>query len=264
MELVRALEQSWSGIRNELSGLAAEDWSKPTPCSEWDVHDLAAHCGGIEAYFQGLHQPDPPAGWTNPHTGLDAATAAGVAARSHWSADEVLSEIDEASTTQLDRLRALDEQGWKADAMGPIGPTTVRGLAEVRAYDLFVHLMDLRFALGGGLSADDEVDAAEAGVRWAVDRIGWSAVKQSRLPDGSRVRLELTGPGARTCDVVVSGTRGACATPSAESVSERIEGSAVAFLLLVTGRQAPAESIGLPVAHGPLAERLLDGYRMFA
>ena len=264
MELVRALEESWSGIRRELSGLAADEWSKPTPCSDWDVHDLAAHCGGIEAYFQGLPQPDPPAGWTNPHTGLNAATAAGVAARRGWSVDEVLREIDEASTTQLDRLRALDEQGWKADAMGPIGPTTVRGLAEVRTYDLFVHLMDLRFALGHDLLADDEPNAADVGVKWAVDRTGWSAVKQSQLPDGSRVRLELTGPGARTCDVVVNGTRGACMEPSAESVVERIEGSAVSYLLLVTGRQAPAESLGLPVARGPLAQRLLDGYRMFA
>lgn len=264
MELVRALEESWEGIRSALSGLTPDEWSKPTPCADWNVRDLAAHCGGIEAYFQGLPQPKPTADWVNRHTEINALTSAGVEARRSWSVDEVMREINEASTTQLDRLRSLDEEGWKADAMGPIGPTTVSGLAEVRTFDLFVHLMDFRFALGRPLAADAELSAADVAVTWAVERTGWSAVKQANLPDGSRVRLELTGPGARSRDVVVKGTRGACAEPTGDSVSDRIEGSAVAYLLLVTGRQAPAEAVGLPVAHGPLAQRLLDSYRMFA
>lgn len=261
---MHALEESWEGIRSALAGLTPDEWSKPTPCADWDVRDLAAHCGGIEAYFQGLHQPEPTADWVNPHSGLNAATAAGVQARRSWSVDDVLREINEASTTQLDRLRSLDEEGWKADALGPIGPTTVRGLAEVRTFDLFVHLMDLRFALGRPLVADAEPSAADVAVGWAVSRTGWAAVKQANLADGSRVRLDLTGPGAQSCDVVVKGTRGACTERTSDAVSDRIEGSAVAYLLLVTGRQAPAEAVGLPVAHGPLAQRLLDSYRMFA
>ena len=90
MEVIRALEETWTGIEALLASLDDGQWALPTPNTEWDVKDLAAHLGGLESMFLGLPQPDPPEGWTTEHTGLDQVTEAGVVARRSWSNEEVL------------------------------------------------------------------------------------------------------------------------------------------------------------------------------
>lgn len=262
-DLIKGLDQSWRGIRSLTRTIEPHQLALPTPCEDWNVRDLLAHLGAAESFFQGFDQPTVPTDWVNRHTGLDFATAQGVAARRDWSLDEVADEIETASKTQLDRLAGLDDQGWQGDAVGPMGPTTQDELARIRTFDIFTHLLDLRFALGEPLDASAEPDAAATATGWVIERSGWGAVKQAGLPDGSRVRLDLTGPGARCCDVVVNGKRGAVVAASGESCENHIEGSAIAYMLMATGRIEPAASIGLPKAIGPLGEALLSSYRLF-
>lgn len=263
MDLIDGLDQCWRGVEAVVGSLRPEQLNLPTPCGDWVVRDLLAHLGGAESFFQGLSQPEPPDDWVNPYTGLDFVTGQGVAARRGWSMDRITAEIKVASTTQLEVLRSLDPDGWQAQTVGPMGPTTTAELARIRTFDIFTHLLDLRAALGLPLDATGEALAAETACDWVIERSGWGAVKQAKLPDGSRVRLDLTGPGARRCDVVVQGTRGRVTDPNTEDCENLIEGAAVAYLLLVTGRGGPAEKIGLPRARGPLAELLLANYRLF-
>ena len=261
-ELIRGLEETWAGLRGLLAQVQGDEWARTTPCTEWDVHDLAAHLAAVEGMFQGFPQPQPPEGWSDPREGIDRWTAEGVAARRAWAHDEVLDEVARASDTQLARLRALDEAGWEQETMGPIGPTTMQGLNEIRLFDLYVHLLDLRAALDRPLDVAREPAAVPACATRAITLTPWAAVKKAGVPDGTRIRLDLSGPGGRTADVVVEGKRGRLEEPSGEP-SDRIEGSAAAYLLVAAGRPEMAGAAGGVKATGEAAQALLERYRMF-
>lgn len=260
MELLTALEETWDGIRRLLAGVQGDEWALPTPCTEWDVHNLAAHLGAIESQFQGLPQPDPES--PPPDAGIDGWTAAGVKARRQWSALQVLDEIEAASNAQLDHLRGLDEAGWSAPRFGPLGETDETGLAEIRVLDLYLHLLDLRVALGRPLDFDAEPTACRRCVDRAVDLTPWGAVKRAGLADGTRVRLDLADPAGRVLDLVVEGGRGRLDPPDGEP-AQWVRGPAPAYLLATTGRPAGAEIAGGVKAEGDDAAALLERFRIF-
>jgi uncharacterized protein (TIGR03083 family) len=262
MELVSALEETWSRIEALLDNLDDEQWALPTPNSEWDIKDLAAHLGGLESLFLGFPQPDPPEGWTSEHTGLHQVTGLGVAARRAWSTTAVMDEFRLASKAQLERLSGLDEAGWQEPTVGPVGMTSVANFADIRLSDLYVHLLDLRFALGLPLADGAESTAEALVVGRAVRLTGWGAVKGAGLPDGTRIRLELTGPRGTSADLVVAGRRANLVDPESVTV-DRIAGPALAYLLEISGRHEMAESAGGLHVEGAAAGALLEGYRLF-
>lgn len=259
-DVVRALDEAWRGVLELLDGVEGEQWGLPTPCTGWSVHDLAAHFGAIESQFQGLPQPEIEA--PAPDAGIDAWTHAGVAARRGWSPEEVVAEVKAASDAQLAHLAALDRGGWKVDRMGPVGPTDEAGLADIRLLDIWLHLLDLRAALGQPLDPEREPTACRLAVDRAVALAGWGAVKKAGLGDGSRVRVDLSGSAGRTVDVVVEGGRGAVAEPEGET-GDVVAGPAPAFLLVAAGRPEMAEMAGGVGAQGDAATSLLEGYRIF-
>lgn len=262
MEVVSALEEAWNGIDVLLASLDDEQWTLPTPNTEWDVKDLAAHLGGLESLFLGFPQPDPPEGWNSEHAGLHQVTGLGVAARRAWSTTEVMDELRSASRAQIERLSGLDEAGWQDPTMGPVGMTSVANFADIRLSDLYVHLLDLRFALGIPLVDPTEQTAEALVVGRAVRLTGWGAVKGAGLPNGTRIRLELTGPGGTSADLVVADRRGNLVDPESVTV-DRIAGPALAYLLEISGRHEMAETAeGLEV-QGEAAEALLAGFRLF-
>ena len=262
MEVIRGLEEAWASIDALLGSLDADQWTFPTPNTEWDIKDLAAHLGGLEAMFQGFPQPDPPDGWVTEHTGLHHVTALGVAARRTWAIDEVMEELRRASGTQLDKLQSLDDAGWQEPTLGPLGMTSMTNSADIRLGDLYVHLLDLRYALGLPLQASAEPTAESLVVGRAVRLTGWGSVKGAGLPDGTRIRMELSGLGGTLADLVVAERRGKLAEPES-GTADRITGPALAYLLEIAGRPEMAESAGGLEVEGEAARALLEGYRLF-
>lgn len=261
---IRALEETWAAIAVLLADVRDDEWGLPTPCAEWNVHDLAAHLGAIEGQFQGLPQPEvvPP----EPAAGLDGWTAAGVAARRNWSPEEVRAEIAAASAAQLDHLRGLDGDGWQAERLGPLGMTTEESLAGIRTFDLYTHLLDLRTALGRplGVDPDDarEPTAAAVCARRAFEVTPWGAAKVAKLADGAHIRFDLTGPGGQCVDLVMAGGRARLEPPQGDA-ADQVTGSAIAYTMAVAGRPQVVEGAGGVRAVGPDAERLMARFRMF-
>jgi uncharacterized protein (TIGR03083 family) len=262
MEVVTALEEAWSSIDSLLTLLGVDQWQLPTPNTEWDIKDLAAHLGGLEAMFHGFPQPDPPEGWASEQTGLHQLTDLGVVARRNWAADQVMDEFRRASRAQLDMLRSLDEDGWRQQTLGPLGMTTMTNFADIRLGDLYVHLLDLRFALGLPVQSTAEQTAESRVVGRAVRLTGWGAVKAAGLPDGTRIRMDLSGPGGTVADLVVADRRGNLISPEPDPV-ERIRGPALSYLLEVAGRPEMAKAAGELDVEGASARTLLDRYRLF-
>jgi len=263
MDLLTALEQTWKGVFDLLDGLTDDGWNAPTPCAGWDVHDVAAHLGHLEGLYRGFEQPDPPAGFDpSPYAGFQVLTEQGVAARRHWSPDEVRAEIRRAATASLEVIRGFDESGWEQPMMSPIGTVPAHQALQFRLADAYVHLMDLRHALGRPLRPDDEPEAAEAVVARTIRLAGWGAARSARLPDGTRIGLVISGPGGGEGDLVVEGGRGSLIEQSG-TATDRVTGTGLAFLLAVAGRWSLADTAGGLTVEGNTARRFVEGYALF-
>jgi uncharacterized protein (TIGR03083 family) len=258
-----AVDEVWHALHAQISALRGDDWDAPTACSEWTVRDLVSHLGAVEGGFQGFEQPEPPAGWTSSHEGIDAWTERGVVARRGWTTEAIVDEVRRAASAQVARLAALDGDGWKAETVGPVGKTTMEGLAAIRVFDLYTHLLDLRWGLQRPLDPGSAPHALALAAGRAVDLSGWAAVKKAGLADGVRVRIDLAGPGGLTADLVVDGGRARLDAPSEPAPPDKIEGTAAAYMLVAAGRTALADGAGGVTATGPAATALLNRYRMF-
>jgi uncharacterized protein (TIGR03083 family) len=262
-----ALAEVWDAYRTVFATIDDSEWSRRTPCPEWDVHDLVAHIGGIEAGFQGFPQPEPPADFVSGHEGIDHWTALSVAARRHWSGAEVVDEALRAGEAQLDALTGLDDAGWAVQVMGPLGMTSRTGMAEIRTVDLYLHLLDLRAGLGRPLGVGDEPTEPEALrvlVERAVSLSGWGLVKKAGWVDDTRIRIDLSGVGGRTVDLVLEAKRGRLEPPEGDAVGGVVRGTAAAYALLASGRDSMVDEAGGVHAEGDAASALLRGYRLFS
>ncbi|MDX1691246.1 MAG: maleylpyruvate isomerase N-terminal domain-containing protein [Acidimicrobiia bacterium] len=263
MDLTPQLTETWTALVDLLAGLDDDAWRTPTPCEGWTVHDVAAHLGHVEGVAHGFDQPEPPPDFDpGAYEGFDAMTEAGVAARRDWPAARVLDEIRRASASTLDHVSHVDEEGWEQPWPSPVGTVPLHQAQEIRLADEYVHLLDLRYALGRPLDPADEPATAAAAVGRAVRLSGWGAVKGAGLTDGTRIRLEIDGPGGTLADLVVSGRRGNLVDPD-DATTDRVAGPGLAYLLAVSGRAEMADAAGGLTVAGDDAVRFLSGYRLF-
>lgn len=263
MDLLVALEQAWAGVVATLESMPPEGWERATPCEGWAVRDVAAHLGHLEGMSHDFPQPDVPDDFDpEQYEGLDLVTNTGVAARRSWHPDRVLDEIRRASAATLDQLRSYDADDWRQLLPSPVGLLPASQTVDLRLADVWIHLLDIRAGLGREPSTESEPEAAAAVIHRAVRLTGWGAVKRAHLPDGTRIRLELTGPGGTVGDLVVEGGRGAIEQAEGGN-AEAISGSGLAYLLTVGGRSGQADAAGGLDVRGESARTLLERYRIF-
>lgn len=257
MDLIVGLREAWSGVIAALDD--DPDWAAPTPCDGWDVHDVAAHLAHLEGLAHGFDQPPTPPDFDpDAHRGLHRLTEEGVAARRALPHAAVVEEIRVASQLSLQAAEDRSDEAWDEPAPSPVGMVPARHAAEMRLADVYVHLLDLRQALGLRIDSTDEPTASRLVVARAIRLSGWGAVKQAGLSEGSRIRLEIDGEGG---DLVVAGGRGGL-EPYAPETGDRIVGAGLAFLAAASGRAGKIPAGELEVT-GPTAVRFLDGYRLF-
>ncbi len=254
----------WDRIIGLVDELGEDDWSRDTPCTGWNVHDLVGHLSGIQVMLDADTVAPPPSGWEPPEGAgpLDAWTEAGVAARRTWDHERVRAELKQARDGHFARLRGVAD--WSAPADGPIGPTTEEGLLQVRMYDLWVHLQDLREAIGRPVEADDASQAAVLAHWHVIDRIPYLFVKRAGAEEQATMRVRLGRPVGLDTVVEVSGGRGRF-NADADPGSCAVEGSPGALTLLVSGRHDARHwrELGLLAWSGPLGAAFVERARFF-
>lgn len=246
--------------------LGEADWERSTPwCPDWTVADLLSHCSGVQVWFDGsAEMPEPPPGWEPPDTSpLDAKVAELVAARRHWDPAERLRELRAAADGHVARVAAVTD--WGAPTRGPLGETTEAGLFSVRCFDLWVHLQDLREALGQPVPTFTDAPAAAVAYRYVAGLAGWLFARRARAPEGATMALRLGAPLDVDTVVQVRDGRGLFA-PEADPGACAVTGSPAAFTLLVTGRGAPDRwrEAGLLDWSGPRGEEFAATARVFS
>jgi uncharacterized protein (TIGR03086 family) len=136
------LSRAGEGFARRLARVQPDQWTAPTPCTEWDVQALVNHVVGANRRYTLL---------------LHGATAGEVDATrtvDHLGRDPVNSFV----TTATELNAAFREPGaLNRTAHHPAGEHTGAQLLEMRVLDVAVHTWDLARAIGADESLDPDV-----------------------------------------------------------------------------------------------------------
>lgn len=265
LDRAAAITQLWDQVIAVAETVTPDQWDDPVPwCPNWRIADLVSHLGGLQTAMNGVPQPGPPAGWEPPTEGslFDLAMAPSTAARRDWTPQQRLDELRVARDGHAAALGAVDD--WSAPAEGLTGPTTHDGLFRVRAFDIWVHLQDLREALGAPVEHDDHSEAAAAAFDYVADLLPWMFVKRAGATDGDVLLVSLSAPLERDGIVRVVERRARWEDAS-QTPDDRLTAAPGALTLLAAGRGAPQRwrDAGAVQWSGSLATAFVERARLF-
>lgn len=153
--LIKDLARSFDAVGALIAKVRLDQWSAPTPCSDWTVRALVDHLIGMNRVFIALL-----AGQTPPQR-----PAAG-----HVERDPVGAYRDTAAAL----LSAFTAPGVLArEYQGPLGSATGAERLQIRLYDLLAHGWDLARATGQRAELPDAV--AEQSLAFARSQVSEQA-----------------------------------------------------------------------------------------
>ncbi|MCX5196163.1 maleylpyruvate isomerase family mycothiol-dependent enzyme [Streptomyces sp. NBC_00249] len=145
-----AWTHSIEAITELVLPLTEGEWNRPTPCPGWSVRDVVSHIIGIECEQLGDPRPIHTLPRDLRHV-VDEFTRymeVQVDVRRHHTAPEMTSELE---YTVIRRARQLRNEKRDPATMvrGPLGDqVTLEHALRLRAFDVWIHEQDLRWALG--------------------------------------------------------------------------------------------------------------------
>ncbi|MPZ73051.1 MAG: maleylpyruvate isomerase family mycothiol-dependent enzyme [Nitriliruptorales bacterium] len=231
-----AMAGLWRQAVDLAESLDTQAWGRQVPWTPaWTVADLVSHLSGLQSMMNGESQPAAPAPVevTEGGSPFDHAMAGTVAARRGWTPAQRLDELHRVSEAHVATLAATTD--WLEETQGPVGTTTKDGLFRVRAFDVWVHLQDLREALGLPVDVDDASDGAAAAHQYVLGLVPWMFAKRVGASEGATLRVTL-GPPLDHDSVLAVVQRRATWDPTADPGEDLVNGSPGALTLLVAGR----------------------------
>jgi uncharacterized protein (TIGR03083 family) len=257
---VAALDDIWTRLDALLSGLDDDDWKRPTSLPGWNVQAIAAHIIGTESMLLGKAAPDLTVSEaTHPHVRNDIGrfNEAWVESLSAEPPADVLARFRDDVAKRKQMLEAMSDEDWDKVGFTPAGQDTYGRFMRIRVFDQWLHELDIRDAIGepGG----DGGPAAELGLEEMAAAMGYVVGKKAGAPQGSRVRIELSGPAARTVNVEV-GERAAVVDDLSGPPTLTVTMPAGVFARLGGGRADPTTLRDQVTIDGDdeLGERLID------
>ena len=267
MTIVRheAMAGLWEQAIALADRFAPEDWQRPVPwCPDWNVADLVSHLGGLQSAMNGDTQPEPApeVAALQSDNPFDHSVAVNVAARRNWDPSRRLDELRRAAAKHVAHLQSVSD--WLEETQGPLGPTTQDGLFRVRTFDVWVHLADLRDAIGEPLDLDDASLGAETAHGYVLGLVPWMFVKRAGAQDGATMRVALGAP-LNHDSVLEVVARRATWNPAADPGDCSVTGKPAAFTLLLSGRGTPEHwhRQGALDWTGPRGGEFVERARMF-
>jgi uncharacterized protein (TIGR03086 family) len=139
--LVEQLGCASGAVAGLISNIRADQWSAPTPCTDWTVRQLVNHLIGMNRVFAALLAGQPPP----PRPSAD-----------HIEEDPVGAYRDSAAELQA----AFGRPGVLERAYpGPLGTATGAERLKIRLYDLLAHGWDLAQATEQPADLPDDLAA---------------------------------------------------------------------------------------------------------
>jgi len=126
---VEQLTRALSAVGDLIARIRDDQWSAPTPCTDWTVHDLVNHLVGVNRVFAARLCDQMPPELGADHLGDDPAAA--------------YRDTSAAVRTGFDQPGALERTYH-----GPLGAISGAAWLQVRITDLLAHGWDLARATG--------------------------------------------------------------------------------------------------------------------
>jgi uncharacterized protein (TIGR03083 family) len=195
--IVDALDETWTSIDRTLRSRDPGAYEAPTPCPGWSVRDVLSHLAGFELMMQGqpvpIHEGSWPSHVKNP---IGEFNEAFVNAYRALPGVEVLDLFRNTARVSLERLRALSDADWEKVGWSPEGERPFHRFQETRVLDSWIHLQDIRDALLE--PADDHGSGEEIVLNRFEAALPYVLGKKAHAPDGTVVRINLSGRLARS------------------------------------------------------------------
>ena len=242
---IDAIAGCCASIEQTCAGLDDAGWHRPTALPAWDVQDVVAHLGSLEAMLLGRAEPaHEPAGIAHVRNPLGHLNERMVDRRRSWSGAEVLAEFRETTGLRLEQLRNLDEAELAHEVPSPRGGVVRQGdFIGIRLWDYVVHDLDIREALGLDLEA--AVDTPSG--RQVLDELLMllpRGVAKGGAVEGTCVALDIGPPLPRSAAARVEAGRGVPADLAAGEAALHLRASPAVFMRVASGRRDGARAIG--------------------
>ncbi|MGH3733679.1 MAG: maleylpyruvate isomerase family mycothiol-dependent enzyme [Acidimicrobiales bacterium] len=233
--IVDALDETWTSIDRTLRGCGADVYEASTPCPGWSVRDVLSHLIGFELVLNGgavpVHEGPWPSHVKNPIGELNEAF---VEAYRRQSGDELLDLFRDITGDSLERLRSLSDEEWEKVGWSPEGERPLHRFQETRVLDSWIHLQDIRDALLE--PSDDHGPGEEIVVNRFEAALPYVLGKKAQAPDGTVVRINLSGHLARSILLGVEDGRARALEESANPPSLELTTPVALFWRRAAGR----------------------------
>jgi len=208
-EVLSGLFAVWDDIDALLDGLSETEWQAATPLPGWCVQAVASHIIGTESFLAGIAPPQPDmdvSALDHVRNDIGVWNECWVRHLSSESGAGVLERFRAITRDRRAALTRLSDDEWNALTATPVGPESYGRFMRVRVFDCWMHEQDMREALSRP-SSDDELNgtASQLALDEIAATVGYVVGKRAKVPDGSRILIELTGPLARSIHVSVDG-----------------------------------------------------------
>jgi uncharacterized protein (TIGR03083 family) len=229
-EAQRLMSTALERFLHLIESLGTEDWSKPTPCTAWNVHDMVAHQAG--GYASGVSYREMLRQYMRiPRAGQlpeDAINALQVGERKDKSPAELIAELREAGPRAIHNWA----HGFRLIKWITI-PHPVGGMMSVRdlmwvthSRDTWMHRLDICRATGRPFDQTREHDG----------RINELVVRDT----ARKLAGKLNG---RAILLVLSGIAGGAWKIGAGDPAAEMEMDALDFNILVSGRYSHQQGL---------------------
>ncbi len=190
------------------SGFDEDQWSTPTCLPGWTVKDVLSHVTGIERSLEGDPAPDVQvAHLDHVNTDFDTVVEVWVESERGLTGTQVLDGFRRAVERRRASLASMTQADFDAPSWTPVGKDETYGrFMRIRHFDIYLHELDIRDAVGAADRAD--VAAMAAALPEVDGALGFVVSRRAALPEGTVVRIDLTGPVVRTYMIGVVGGRG--------------------------------------------------------
>ena len=188
--LVRAWQHAADSFRATVAQIPDEDFARPSLLPGWTVGDIVAHIAALEVELSGeplpAHEPD----WDQLPQADDLFsryTEIGVDYRRGWTPEELREDLDRALAVRAKQL-AAGPQDLSARVTGVGGMERSLGrVLRMRCFDIFLHEIDVRDALG--MPPPELGDAARVTAGLIADGLGFVWVKRADAQPGEVLHL---------------------------------------------------------------------------
>lgn len=187
------------------ASLEAGQWDVATCLPGWSVRDVLNHVTGVEAMLLG--EPAPVADvshLTHMRNPVAESNEVWVEAGRALTGEQVVARFEDVTARRLAALDAMDQADFDAPSWTPAGKDETYGrFMRIRHFDSYLHEQDMRLALG--MAARESSEDLASSLDEVATGLGFIVGRKAAMPEGARVRFDLTGPTPRTYLVQVDG-----------------------------------------------------------